>query len=57
MKRMFQDILKYGDGDHNYLRCPDIWDKNFEVMHSAISLYEVDMARSETVDAEPTIDD
>ena len=43
MKRFYQKILKEGNGDKKYLRCPDLRYNNFEVICSVIALYKVDL--------------
>ena len=56
MQCLYQNILKEGNGDHKLLRFPDIPYKNFEVMLSAIVLYEVDLEYAEYIISKPTID-
>ena len=51
---MYQNILKEGNGNHNYLMCIYLQDKNFEVICSAIALDIVDMVCVETVKDKPT---
>ena len=46
---MYQKFLKEVNGDHKFLRCTDLRDNNFEVMHSAIA--------AETVKSKPTGND
>ena len=50
MQHLYQNILKESNGDHKYLRCPDIRDNNFEVMRPAITLDKVDQNCAETVE-------
>ena len=49
MQRMYQKILKECNGDQKYLRCPDLRDKNFEVLRSSMALDKVDLVYAETV--------
>ena len=51
MQRMYKNILKDGNGDHKYLRCPYPQYENFEVLCSVIALNEVDLVCAETVRA------
>ena len=53
-KNPHQNVLKEGNGDYNYLRCPDLQDNNFEVMSSEITLDKADLVCAETVKAKPT---
>ena len=57
MHSMYQIFLKGGELDHKYLRCPDIWDNNYEVLIADIILYKVDLVFAEPVKAKPTIND
>ena len=57
MQHMYQDILKKGNGAHKYLRCPDLWDNNFEVLRSEIALDKVDLGCTETGNSKPTRND
>ena len=43
IERMYQNILKEDNVDHNFLRCSYLQEKNFEVMHSEIVLDKVDL--------------
>ena len=54
---MYQNILKEGDGAHNYLRCLDLRYNNFEVLRPEISLDKVDLVCEETVKNKPTRND
>ena len=36
--------------------CPDLWDRNFQVVCSEISLYKVDLKCVETVKSKPSVD-
>ena len=54
MQHFYQDILKEGNDDQKFWRCRDLWDKNFEVLHSAMSLYKVDLECAETVKDKPS---
>ena len=38
MQRLYYNFLKEGNSDHKFLRCPDLWDNNFDVLRSAIAL-------------------
>ena len=51
---MYQNFLKEGNGDHNFLRCPDIQDNNFEVLISAIALEKFNLECEENVKAKTT---
>ena len=57
MQRMYQNILKEGNGDHKYLRCPDIWDNNFEVLRPSITSDKIDLDCAENVKSKPTVND
>ena len=57
MQRIYQRLLKEGNDDHKYLSFPDLRDKNFDILHSAIALNEVDLACAETVKAKATVND
>ena len=49
MQCIYQRLLKEGNGDHKYLRYPDIWNNNFEVMLIAIKLDRIEIAWVEIV--------
>ena len=51
---MYQNICKEGNGDHKFLRCTNIWDNNFEVLRSEISLDKFNLEYAENVKAKPT---
>ena len=51
---MHQKLLKDGNCDQKYLRCPELRGNNFEVLRSAIILGKVDLECVETVNAKPT---
>lgn len=51
---MYQRLLKEGNRYHNDLRCPDIRNKFFEILSSAIALDKVDMECAETVISKTT---
>ena len=55
IKCIYKSLLKEGNGDHKYLRFPNILDKNFEVVHVAILLDKVDFLCAETVKEKPTV--
>ena len=44
MHRIYQRLFKEGNVDRKYLRCSDLQDNNFEVMHTAIVLNKIDIA-------------
>ena len=52
-----KNFFKEFNGDQKYIRCPDLRDNNFEVMHSAITFYKVDLTCAETVKYKPTGND
>ena len=54
---MYQQFFKEVNFYHQFLRCLDLRDKNFEVLHSSIALYKVDLEYTETVKAKPTGND
>ena len=54
MKYIYQRLLKEGNADQKYLRCPDLQDKNFWNIRSAITFNKADMAFAETVKPKPT---
>ena len=56
IQRLHQNILKEGNGYQKYLMCPDLWDRNFQVVCSEISLYKVDLKCVETVKSKPSVD-
>ena len=55
MHCIYQSILKKVNGDHKYSRFTDIIDKNFDVLHSGIILYKIDLACVEIVISKPTV--
>ena len=55
MHHINQRIFKEVNGYHKYLRCPNLWDKNFEVLLKYISLDRLDLMCSETVKTKPTV--
>ena len=57
MQRLYQNVLKKGNGDQEYLICPDLRDNNFEVLCSEISLEKVDLYCAETVKAKTSGND
>ena len=57
MQHMYQNILKESDDYHKFLRCPDLWDNNFEVLSLEIALDKVDLECAETVKSKPTGND
>ena len=54
---MYQKILKQFNGDNNYLRCPYLRDKNFEVLRLVIALDKNDLECAETYKAKPNGND
>ena len=54
---MYKNILKEGNIDHKFLRCPDLRDNDFGDLRSEITLDKVDLDYSETVKARPTVND
>ena len=57
MQRIYQNLLKEGNGNKKYLRCPDILYNNFGVMCSATALDRVDLVYEDTVKDKLTIND
>ena len=57
MQRIYQNILKEGNGNKKCLRFPDIQDNKFDILRSAIVLDKVDQVCEETVRAKPTGND
>ena len=57
MKRMYRQLLNEGNSEQKYLRCPDLWDNNFEVLRSSIALDKVDIECANIVKPEPTRND
>ena len=49
--------FKISYGNHRYLRCPYLQDKNFGVLRSSITLDKADLVCSETLKDKPTIND
>ena len=43
MQYLYQNILKEGNGDQKFLKCPDLLNKNFGVMRSEIALDKVNL--------------
>ena len=54
---MYSKLLKEVNGDHKYLRRPDIWYSNFEVIRSSITLDKVDLVCAENLKYKPTGND
>ena len=54
MQCLYQNILKEGNDYHEYLRCPNLLEKNFEFLRSEIVMEKVDLICAETVKATPT---
>ena len=54
---MYQNILKEGNGDHIFLRCPYLEDNKCEIMRSDIALDKVDLECAETVKSKPAGND
>ena len=54
---MYQNLLKEFNGDHKFLRCPDLRDNNFGVLHSAIELDKVGLECAQTVEYKPNGND
>ena len=54
---MYQNLLKEGNGHHKFLRCPDLRDNDFEVLHSEITLDKVDLEFAQTIKYKPTAND
>ena len=57
MQCVYQKLLKEGNGDNKFLRCPYLQDNNLGVMCSSIQLDKVDLECAETVRAKPTGND
>ena len=57
MKRIYQKLLKEGNGDHKFLRCSDICDNHFEVLSSEIALDKEDFECAGTVKDKPAGND
>ena len=51
---MYQKFLKEGNGNHKFLRCSDLQDKNFEVLSSAIALDKINLECAKNGNAKHT---
>ena len=51
---MYQKFLKEVNGDHNFLRCPDLQGNKFEVLISLITFHKTDLECAEIVKSKPT---
>ena len=49
--------MKKDNGDHKYLRCPDLRYNNFQVLRSAIALDKINLDYAENFKAKPTGND
>ena len=49
MQCIYHSLLKEGNDDHKYLKCPYIIYNNFEVMSSDIALGKADLYFAETI--------
>ena len=52
IQRMYQRFLKEGNGDYNFLICPEFWEKNLEIMRSEIEFDKVEFECAGTVKAQ-----
>ena len=48
-QRMYQNLLKEGNGYHKYLSCLDLQDNNFEVVRSKIAYNKISLSFAENV--------
>ena len=55
MRCIYRRLLKEGNGDHNYLRCPDLQDTNFYILRSATALENVHLTCAKKVKAKSNI--
>ena len=54
---MYHDVLKEGNGDHKFLRCPDLWDNNFDYLRSGIAYDKIELECAENIKAKPNGND
>ena len=57
IQRLYQNILKEGNGNQKYLRFPDHQENKFEVLHTSITLDKADFECACIVKAKPTGND